>query len=623
MKLSIGIVSYNNIEALKILIQSLQQFFIPSTPLTLLVKIYDNSEEEANKIAIKTLLTEINSPYFSFEYITSSDNVGFGTAINRIEASLPPVESGNDWLLVLNQDLELKTDTLSTLFKKLTKIDGQVAAVELRQLPFEHPKDYNPSTLQTDWISGAAFAVRRKAFQAVNGFDERLFLYAEDVDLSWRLRAENYQLIYLPEIAVNHYTVEIANQVKPAQVIEGTLNNLCLRACYGGFWVVIIGLLQLFVEILRKPNFTGRRKALLMIYPRFFKRFWSFYRSGKFYRQNKFKPTFLGWNFALHRRGAYYPSNPLSSVSANSLPLVSILIRTQNRPFYLREAILSALNQTYPNIEVVVVEDGENLSQSVVEALNDERIRYYAIGYQSGRSNAGNVALSKAKGEWFNFLDDDDQLYCDHVETLLGAILQQVGQEVVSGESLVKCAKAAYGATFEVMTDYQSNSYVETQHYERYREPYSIFTLLKYNFLPIQSVLFHRSLYDEHGGFNNKLDMLEDWNLWLKYGLNETFTFVDKTTSKYRVPAIAQVATKRKAGFQDALAEVILDQQTFSSLTISVQQAQTMLDSYQTSKTQMERQQKRIEAITSARWYVRLFYRSVYFAEDVIKHCRK
>jgi N-acetylglucosaminyl-diphospho-decaprenol L-rhamnosyltransferase len=55
-----------------------------------------------------------------------------------------------------------------------------------------------------DWVSGAAMLVRRSAFQQVGGFDERLFLYMEDVDLCRRLRERGWTIRYAPEAVVDH-----------------------------------------------------------------------------------------------------------------------------------------------------------------------------------------------------------------------------------------------------------------------------------------------------------------------------------------------------------------------------------------------------------------------------------
>src|SRR5207249_3936601 len=71
------------------------------------------------------------------------------------------------------------------------------------------------------------------------------------------------------------------------------------------------------------------------------------------------------------------------------------------------------------------------------------------------------------------------------------------------------------------------------------------------------AVLFHRSLYERYGGFAEDMDQLEDWNLWTRYTLEDDFVLVEKTTSKYRVPASAREAaagqTRLDRGYRDAV----------------------------------------------------------------------
>jgi N-acetylglucosaminyl-diphospho-decaprenol L-rhamnosyltransferase len=58
--------------------------------------------------------------------------------------------------------------------------------------------------VEVDWVSGACFLVRRSAFEQVGGFDESYFMYAEDVDLCWRLRQEDWSAAYVPAAEVTH-----------------------------------------------------------------------------------------------------------------------------------------------------------------------------------------------------------------------------------------------------------------------------------------------------------------------------------------------------------------------------------------------------------------------------------
>ena len=92
-------------------------------------------------------------------------------------------------------------------------------------------------------------------------------------------------------------------------------------------------------------------------------------------------------------------------------PLVSIIIPTYNRPNYLQRAIESALNQTYSNLEIIVVDDcSTNNLLSIIEIFNDKRIKYFRNAENRGAVYTRNRGISLCSGEYINFLDDDDEL---------------------------------------------------------------------------------------------------------------------------------------------------------------------------------------------------------------------
>lgn len=57
----------------------------------------------------------------------------------------------------------------------------------------EHPKQYNPFTGVTDWCSGACLAITSDTFRVIGGFDESIFMYCEDIDLSWRAKSAGFE----------------------------------------------------------------------------------------------------------------------------------------------------------------------------------------------------------------------------------------------------------------------------------------------------------------------------------------------------------------------------------------------------------------------------------------------
>ena len=103
----------------------------------------------------------------------------------------------------------------------------------------------------------------------------------------------------------------------------------------------------------------------------------------------------------------------------NTPPLVSILINNYNYGRFLRDAIDSALAQTYPHIEVVVVDDGStDNSREVIESYGN-RIRS-VLKENGGQGSAFNAGFAASKGDILCFLDSDDAFYPTKVERIVG-----------------------------------------------------------------------------------------------------------------------------------------------------------------------------------------------------------
>jgi hypothetical protein len=376
-------------------------------------------------------------------------------------------------------------------------------------------------------------------------------MYGEDVDISWRLRAAGWRLRYAPSCTVIHRTYAKPAEVKPLQVLGSTFANLCLRARFGTWFDIAVGIVGHLRAIQGHQDFPGRRTGLVRNLFRFAGQL-PYFRRTRVRRTPNFKPFFRGFGYELRRHGAFHHFQTIEAAATIDRPLVSVLVRTTQRPAWLRQALRSIRNQTYRNIEVVVVEDGEPASQGMIEKdFADLHITYRATHNRVGRSNAGNLALSLARGEWFNFLDDDDLFFADHVEVVLQAA--QAGG-----------LKGAYAIGWETVTrviDQTRAEYIEEMHLAIHAQPFNRFTLWHHNYLPIQCVLFHRGLYESYGGFEPEMDQLEDWNLWTRYTLNNDFVFVDKTTSIYRVPADRVIQSERQQKLNDAYQAAVRKQE--------------------------------------------------------------
>jgi glycosyltransferase involved in cell wall biosynthesis len=240
----------------------------------------------------------------------------------------------------------------------------------------------------------------------------------------------------------------------------------------------------------------------------------------------------------------------------------------------LPRALESAARQTWPNLEIVVVAACGSQHRPLPSEHDGRPLRLVSTGEKLTRPRAANAALEAARGEWLNFLDDDDVFFADHVEVLVGAV-QRSG------------LKGAYGLAWETHTAFTGHGggdgYEEVMHVTRHWQRFDRLTLWHHNYLPIQAVLFHRSLLEAHGGFAEDMDQLEDWNLWTRYTLEDDFVMVEKTTSKYRVPADSRLAAGRQELLDKAYFDA-LERQRAMRPNFSARQVAEMADAYARSQ---------------------------------------
>ncbi|WP_434341239.1 glycosyltransferase [Motilimonas cestriensis] len=532
--IAVSIVTFNSARWVKQFFESLTEQSYPLNKLNIL--LVDNGSSDNTVEVLEEYKKLIGKNFLGFT-IFRGENVGFGAGHDvAIQAS------DEELVLITNIDLVFTNSALNRVVEAV-KLDckKEVASWELRQAPFEHPKYYDPVTLETNWSSHACILIRKNAYIKVKGYDHKIFMYGEDVELSYRFRSFGYHLKYCPKALVFHYTYEHESQVKPLQYKGSTLANFNLRIRYGDFWdkaailVLQLGLLS------RLPPYEGARKDTFQNVLKFIKGYPHFIRGKGDDKEACF--PFRMFDYEMIREGAFYEIG--SSLESN--PLVSVIVRTyRGRGELLRQAIISILNQTYNSIEIVVVEDGGNTHEAMMEEFSThghDNIFYHYLD-KVGRSVTGNHGLSNARGEYCMFLDDDDLLFSDHVEVLVSALIDN------------KESVAAYSLAMEVWTRKFDNQvgYIEEFFHtpEAFKQEFDYTILQDHNFIPIQSILFKRSLYLERGGFEVDMDNLEDWNLWLRYGYDNHFSYVPKTTSLFRTPADNNVRESRHQQLHEA-----------------------------------------------------------------------
>lgn len=545
----ISIVTYNSSRWVDRFFDSLIQQDYPTERLNIV--IHDNGSRDDTVARCQAASAAIRGQFKGFS-LTEGENLGFGHGHNQnLALSTAP------FFLVTNIDLEFAADSIRQAVSAALGDDATAASWEFRQKPHEHPKLYHPVTLETHWSSSACILFRRATLESVGGYDERIFMYGEDVELSYRLRDHGYKLHYCPKAVCWHYSYEHAGELKPLQFFGSTLANFYIRLGYGSFLDIVSGLL-LYVSLwLFHPNIPHFWKGLICNGASMLRNAPHFLLNRK--KSREYFPL-RRWDYGTVRDGAFYTY----SQEKTSFPLVSIVMRTYaGRLSWLREAVISVCNQTYPNIELVVVEDGTEEARAFMEDVartsSLSSVTYRPLPKQ-GRCKAGNAGLAQAKGEYLAFLDDDDLFFSDHVEVLASKL--SANPEI----------GAAYALAFQVPTRIVSTEplrYVEGRYDTVHRQPFSRPVLWHHNYLPIQAVLFRRSLYEQYGGFDESLDNLEDWNLWTRYSLQRDFLLVEKTTSLYRVPFDRTEARRRQENLDIYYAKAVEKQREMQVLTLS------------------------------------------------------
>lgn len=222
-KLSIGVVLYQNSE--RQVIQFLDSIRnaarnIPEIEL----RVIDNAND-LDRARFENLIHEILGKRSKLAWHDSVGNIGFGKAHNFLMDSA--FGENSDAYLCANPDGFFHPQSIDRLIVQ-HELCGGSNLLEMRQIPGEHPKPYNPVTLNTDWCSGAALLIPKAVYRNVGGFDENIFMYCEDVDLSWRARLGEHDCQIVPDAYFYH-------DVSTRQVSKARETQMFLSARYLGW----------------------------------------------------------------------------------------------------------------------------------------------------------------------------------------------------------------------------------------------------------------------------------------------------------------------------------------------------------------------------------------------------
>lgn len=200
------------------------------------------------------------------------------------------------------------------------------------------------------------------------------------------------------------------------------------------------------------------------------------------------------------------------------MPLVTIIIPVYNGSNFLKEAIESALNQTYKNIEIIVVNDGskDNNESENIALSYGKKIIYYKKE-NGGVSSALNFALKKMKGEWFSWLSHDDLYFPEKIEKQIEFI-----NELLRKNPDIDLNKIVlHSATVSINKD---GKVIKTPNYSDVNiKEDMIDVIIKnvYNYrLSGCSFLIPISAYKKIGGFREDIRTVSDVEFWYRLAFN-------------------------------------------------------------------------------------------------------
>lgn len=149
---------------------------------------------------------ELAGIFYSFFDANLGSARGHNRLVNLASEHSDPVSQKTGrarLLLIMNPDVVLMPDCLINMVRTIGL--PRVGIVEGRQIPIEHPKDYDVIRGDTSWASTACALIHQEVFDALAGFDaDTFFLYCDDVDFSWRVRLGGWRVVHDPSAVVFH-----------------------------------------------------------------------------------------------------------------------------------------------------------------------------------------------------------------------------------------------------------------------------------------------------------------------------------------------------------------------------------------------------------------------------------
>jgi glycosyltransferase involved in cell wall biosynthesis len=203
-------------------------------------------------------------------------------------------------------------------------------------------------------------------------------------------------------------------------------------------------------------------------------------------------------------------------------PLVSIIIPVYNGQDFIIDSIESALNQSYVNIEVIVINDGSvDDTEKVIEPYLD-RIIYFKKE-NGGVSSALNLGIKMMKGDYFSWLSHDDYYLPDKISVQITHLTKLRDKSVVLFSD--------YFVLYQVKF-FRFKRHIRLNHSLLMKKP--IYSLLRAQLNGI-TLLIPKKVLDVNGWFDETLKCLQDYDYWSRLILDYEFVHLQSAQSVTRI----------------------------------------------------------------------------------------
>jgi len=211
-------------------------------------------------------------------------------------------------------------------------------------------------------------------------------------------------------------------------------------------------------------------------------------------------------------------------------PLVSIIVPTFNRKFFLEQTLNSIVNQSYKNFEIIIVDNySTDDTKRFVLSYVSKKIKFYQHHNNGVIAINRNFGIKKANGKYIAFCDDDDIWQKEKLKYQVNFINKHK-------VSLCYTNAKSFNESGVISEKYVRRTVIN-QHFKE---------LLWGNFIPNSSVIILKKCFDELGMLNENSYIREDYDMWLRVSEKKLIGGINKSLIFYRIHVANNAASRSK-----------------------------------------------------------------------------